>query len=89
MIDPFLRPSLSEDAFQDLLLCCYEVYGSVKADDFSRLAQRKIKEMEKIRNIESRILYNSKRNVSLDCCYGSGKNSAHDWLKVPQLNERF
>lgn len=88
IIEPYLSPMLSSDDFQEILLCCFESKKAAKGKKYIQMASKKIKLFFKERNAEKRVLYNSKKNISLDRCYGSERNSAHDWLKIPQLNER-
>jgi len=82
----FLSELTTEDALQEMLLCCCEAWEVQKRNpaDHARAA---IADGIKKRKFEASTLYNKHRNISLDQCFGESKTPAADFLNLSEWRE--
>ena len=82
---PFLTPTLSDDEFHEMFLCCHEV--STKRDDFvQRVGEQIIARRKRIAR-ENAELYRRPGNVQLDQCIGDTNMLAAERLNLTGWDE--
>lgn len=82
---PFLTPTLTDEEFHEMYLCCHEV--SIKRDDFAqRVAEMIITRRKKVAR-ENAELYRKPGNIQLDQYIGDTKMMAAERINLTDWNE--
>ena len=78
---PYLREYTSIDAFHEYILCCYEACGS-RGHRFRQKVRTAIDHKIRKYRRDKYILYNIRRNISLNQGWGDSKTPVSDWLDL-------
>lgn len=82
---PFLTPTLTDEEFHEMYLCCHEV--SIKRDDFAqRVAEMIITRRKKVAR-ENAELYRKPGNIQLDQYIGDTKMMAAERIDLSSWDE--
>lgn len=82
---PFLTPTLTDEEFHEMYLCCHEV--SIKRDDFAqRVAEMIITRRKKVAR-ENAELYRKPGNIQLDQYIGDTKMMAAERIDLSGWDE--
>ena len=82
----FLSELTTEDEFHEMILCCYEAWKVQKRSP-ANYARAAIADGIKKRKHEAATLYNKRRNISLDQCFGESKTPAANILNLSDWRE--
>ena len=82
----FLSEKTTEDDLHEMILCCYEAWNIQKRKPAEH-ARAAIADGIKKRKCEASTLYNKRRNISLDQCFGESKTPAADFLNLTEWRE--
>ena len=77
---------MSADDLHDMLLCCYEEQSKSKIFSTRRVRLR-IQEQIREKNRQLNLLYNPRRNISLNQCVGDSDTPVSEWLNVSGWRE--
>ena len=76
----------TEDELHEMIVCCYEAWNA-KSNNPADHARKAIAEGIKKRKREACTLYNKRRNISLNQCYGDSNTPASDFLILSDWQE--
>ena len=78
---PFINPKTTADDFHEMVaLCC-------SSEPYPCKAAKAIKEYLAKQRRDNSMLYNQRRNISLDQCIGDSRNPVSDWLNLSDWRE--
>lgn len=82
---PFLTPTLSDEEFHEMYLCCHEI--NIRRDDFTqRVAEQIIARRKRVAR-ENAELYRRPGNIQLDQCIGDTKMLAAERINLTDWEE--
>ena len=82
---PFLTPTLSDEEFHEMYLCCHEI--NIRRDDFvQRVAEQIIARRKRVAR-ENAELYRRPGNIQLDQCIGDTKMLAAERINLTDWEE--
>lgn len=82
---PFLTPTLSDEEFHEMYLCCHEI--NIRRDDFTqRVAEQIIARRKRVAR-ENAELYRRHGNIQLDQCIGDTKMLAAELINLTDWEE--
>jgi hypothetical protein len=82
---PFLTPTLSDEEFHEMYLCCHEI--NIRRDDFTqRVAEQIIARRKRVAR-ENAELYRRPGNIQLDQCIGDTKMLAAERINLTDWDE--
>ena len=82
----FLKPSTTEDEFNDMVACCFEAW-SAKSKNSAAKAAASIDALFRKQRRDENTLYNPYRNISLNQCIGDSTQPVSDWLNASAWRE--
>ena len=82
---PFLTSNLSDDAFHEMLLCCYEV--SIYRCDYTQKVTERIVQKRKSIAAENALLYKRAGNIQLDQCIGDSNILMAERIDLSEWDE--
>ena len=82
---PFLTPTLTDEPFHDMYLCCHEV--SINRSDFAQRVADLIISNRKKTAYENAQLYRRPGNVQLDQCIGETKMLMAERINLTDWDE--
>ena len=78
---PYLNEEISEDDFHEIIQICLSENRNSRKSRINCVRLRIDQFLKEQRKVQS-ILYNSRRNISLNQCIGESKTPVSDWLDL-------